>query len=314
MRVLITGGLGFTGQAVARHLVAHGHAVTVLTHTDRPQFPAPPGATLTRADLRDPAAIGQAVKLSEVDAVCHLAALTRVRESVADPAGYFATNVGGTAHLLAALDQAHDHSDPPRFVLASSMAVYGLQEGQLSEDDPPAPAHPYGSSKLAAEQLVGHQAATGRLAGVSLRCFNIAGAVAGVGDLDLTRIIPKALAVAAGTTDVLQINGAGDALRDYTHVADVAEAYRLALEVARPGEHHIWNVGTGIGVSLAQVVESVERVTGRQVRREHLPPKAEAQAVLADNTRIRTELGWRPQRSGLDQIVQDGWMALRPAA
>ena len=308
MRVLVTGGRGFVGRAVVAELLAHGHDVLVLA---RPGAAAADlaGVPALPADPADRAAMTRLVAGARLDGVCHLAARTRVREAWTDPIGYHDVNLGGTANLLAALTAAAGSGAPARFVLASTAAVYGSRGGRLREGDRTDPVNAYGASKLAAERLVAAVAATGALAAVSLRCFNVAGAV-GHPDPDTTRVVAKALAVAAGTADRLQVNGDGSALRDYTHVADVATAYRLALESAVAGQHLVLNVGTGAGTSVTDVVRAVQAVTGRPVRTEHLPPAAEAPSVLADCTRIRERLGWRPVRSDLDRIVADGWSAL----
>lgn len=311
MRVLVTGGLGFIGQAVTRDLLAHGHQVVVLTR-GRGDRPVPAGAELALADVTDRAAVAGVVRGGGFDGVCHLAAVTRVRDSFADPLRYFDVNVSGTLYLLEALAQARPAGDPdgvPRFVFGSTNAVYGAQDGHLREDDLTRPGNPYGASKLAAEQLVGYQAATGAIAAVSLRCFAVAGAVDHLGDADSTRIIPRALAVAAGDEPRVTVNGDGSAVREFVHVADVATAYRLALEAAEAGRHRVWNVGSGRGVTVAEVVEVVRRVTGRPVPVEHQPPKPEPRVLMADNSRIRAELGWEPTHSDLEEIIRDGWNA-----
>ena len=300
MRTLVTGGQGFVGSAVARRLQERGDEVVLLGRR-----PAP---GLVVGDLRDPAAIGRVIAEGEFDGVIHLAALTRVRDSVADPLGYFETNLTGTANLLAALDaEARRTARPARLVFASTGAVYGAREGRLAEDEPSRPTHPYAAAKHAAEQLIGFQAGTGRLAAITLRCFNVAGALPGLPDRDLTRLIPKALAVAAGTADRLQVNGDGSAVREYTHVADVAEAYLLALAAVQAGTHRIYNVGSGTGVSVSQVVEAVRAGTGREVPIEWRPAAAESQVLMADSGLIRDELGWSPRCSELDRLIADGW-------
>jgi UDP-glucose 4-epimerase len=313
MRVLVTGGLGFTGRAVTDILIEHGHQVTVLT--SRPSVTpadAPAGADIAHADLREVASVAALIEAGQFEGVCHLAALTRVRDSFADPVGYFDVNVAGTIHLVSALDKlAQRTGQVPRLIFGSTGAVYGPREGALGEDEEPAPNNPYGGSKHAAEQLLTHQAVTGRLGAVSLRCFNIAGATHGYGDPDTTRIIPKALAVAAGQFPHVLINGDGSALREYTHPLDVADAYRRGLDTARPGKHLIYNVGSGDAVSVADVVDAVRRITGRPVPVEHRPPAPEARVLMADSTRIRDDLDWKPTHSTLDQIINDGWLALR---
>lgn len=317
MRVLVTGALGFTGRAVVQLLLERDHDVTALTSRPSVQAPARAerAAQIVHGDLRDRDAIDRIVAAVRPDAVCHLAARTRVRDSLQDPVGYFDVNVAGTVHLLAALEaraKADTTSTPPRFVLASSGAVYGARAGVLSEDDATAPTNPYGASKLAAEQLVGFQAAAGRLAAVTLRCFNISGAV-DAADPDTTRIIPKALAVAAGRADLVQVNGDGSALREYTHVRDVAHAYLVALQAAVAGEHLVLNVGSGHGVSVVQVIETARKVTGRAIPLEHLNPRPEPQVMIADSTRIRG-LHWSPQCSDLETLIRDSWTAQQAAA
>jgi len=311
MRVLVTGGLGFTGRPVVAQLLARGYEVTTVT--SRARRDGVTGASTVVADLRDRHAVAAAIQEVQPEAVCHLAALTRVRDSFTDPVGYFDVNVTGTVNLLAALELARPTLSVPRLVFASTGAVYGVRDGELDEDLAPQPANPYGASKLAAEQLIGYQAATGRLAAASLRCFNIAGAVDRP-DPDTTRIIPKTLAVAAGDFDRVQVNGDGTALREYTHVNDVARAYVLALDAARPGRHAVYNVGSGQGVTVAQVIDAARRITGRPIAVEHLPPKPEPRVMIADSARIRRELGWTPQSSSLDQLLTDSWRALHAAA
>lgn len=309
MRTLITGGNGFVGQAVFRRLIEAGHDVVLLARPGSPSSPDSPGSPDTVvADLRDRPVIARVIADGGFDGVIHLAALTRVRDSIADPLGYFETNLVGTGHLLAALDaQARATGTVARLVFASTGAVYGPREGRLGEDEPTHPSHPYAASKQGAEQLIGFQAATGRLAAISLRCFNVAGALPGLPDRDLSRLIPKTLAVAAGAVDRLHINGDGSAVREYTHVADVADAYALALAAVVPGSHRVYNVGSGTGVSVSQVVDAVRTGTGRPVPVEWRPAAAESPVLIADSGLIRSELGWSPRRSELDRLIFDGW-------
>jgi UDP-glucose 4-epimerase len=311
MRLLVTGGLGFTGRAVVKTLIGHGHDVTVLT-SRACALSAPDEAALVRADLRRPEPLADLFRAREFDAVCHLAALTRVRDSFADPLGYYDVNVAGTVHLLTALDsQAVRRGRPARLVFASSAAVYGHVEGQLREDRPTRPTNPYGASKLAAEQVISYQVATGRLQATTLRCFNIAGGYDGRVDPDTTRIIPKTLAVANGDFGHVTVNGDGTALREYTHVRDVAEAFRLALQ-APPSKdaHRIYNLGTGVGISVTDVIVAARALTGCTIEVVHVPPKPEPPVLLADPSRIREELGWEARNSTLERILADGWAAL----
>ena len=306
MRVLVTGGLGFLGHAAVRALSAAGH-VPVAVSSRRGARSLVEGVETVHADLRDRDAVGRVVAATQPEAVFHLAALTRVRDSFDGPELYFAVNVAGTAALLEALSSAG--SVP--VVFASTGAVYGSCEGHIREDQPTAPTNPYGESKVAAEQLlVAHAAATGAPV-VILRCFNVAGAVDGVGDVDRSRIIPKALAVAAGVADRLTINGDGTAVREFTHVADVASAMVTGLAGAAPGPARIFNVGSGVESTMLDLVEVAERVTGRPVAVEHRPAAMEPKVVVADSSRIRAELGWRPACPSLEEIVADAWGAVQ---
>jgi UDP-glucose 4-epimerase len=248
--------------------------------------------------------------------VCHLAALTQVRRSFEEPVRFFRVNLGGTLNLLDAMNvEAQRSEHRVRLVFASTGAVYGAPEAQpITEGQEPEPGNPYGASKLAAEAAIGYQAALGGISAITLRTFNVAGAVDGHGDPDTSRIVPKTLLVAAGKTDCLEVNGDGSAIREYTHVGDLARAYAAALEAADSDGHRVYNVGSGVGVSVREVIETAERITGRPVSVHWGPPASEPRELRADISRIRTELGWQPARSGLEAIVADAWQALNGSA
>lgn len=313
MRVVVTGAAGFVGRAVVHRLVEAGHDVAALTR--RPWTEHPSDVRSVVADVLDAAAVMQAIDEWEAEGVCHLAALTRVRDSFQEPTRYFTVNVTGTLHVLQALAQLAGRTGRvPRLVFGSTAAVYGLAgEQPIAEEAPPLPATPYGATKLAADQAIGFQAATGALAAASLRCFNVAGATPQTLDDDLTRVIPKALAVAAGRAPYLVINGDGSSIRDYLHVADLADAYAAAFDAAEPGRHAIYNTGSSLPVSLRDVVDSVEQITGRRLAIRHDPPQNDPPALVADTSRIRHELAWEPRRSQLDTIIRDAWAAAAPA-
>jgi UDP-glucose 4-epimerase len=305
VRVLVTGATGFIGRAVVRQLTLAGHSVVGFART-----PQPVSWELRTGDMLDQTAVEHAVK--GVDSVCHLAGLTLVRQSFEEPVRYFRVNVTGTLNLLDAMRaEVQSNGEPLRLVFASTCAVYGTPEKQpITEAQQPAPSSPYGASKRAAETAIGYQAALGTIGAVTLRTFNVAGAVDGHGDPDTTRIIPRTLLVASGQADRVNVNGDGSAIREYTHVADLAHAYAAALEAAEPGEHRIYNVGSGVGVSVRDVLEAAERVTGRPVPVHWGPPASEPQELRADSSRFRNDLGWHPSRSDLETIVGDAWQAL----
>ncbi|MFG2015758.1 NAD-dependent epimerase/dehydratase family protein [Actinomadura geliboluensis] len=300
MRVLVTGAAGYIGYAVGRRLAAAGHEVDGLVRRDAG---LPAGVRAVRGDLLTPDGLPR----GPYDGVCHLAALTRVRESFERPLPYFTANVQGTVNLLEAV--AAD-----RVVFGSTAAVYGTPERQpIPETEATAPASPYGASKLAAEQAVRYHARTGAIGAVVLRTFNVAGSVDGRIDPDGTRLIPAALAVAAGHAPHLDVNGDGRAVREYLHVDDLAAAYVRALEAVRPGEDRVYNVGSGAGAAVHEVVAAVEAVTGRPVPVRRRPARPEAPVLVCDAAAIRGELGWRPERSALPEIIAGSWDALTRA-
>jgi UDP-glucose 4-epimerase len=173
----------------------------------------------------------------------------------------------------------------------------------------PSAENPYAASKFAAEQLLASYAQTGAIGAIALRCFNIAGAAYGNGDPDPTRIISAALRAASGQIPRVSVNGDGSAVREFTHVLDVAEAVGLATENIRVGEHQVLNVGTGNGITMMDVIRAAEKVTGNEITVEHRPPAREPHTLVADGTRIRQALGWQPTRSTIDRIITDAWAA-----
>jgi UDP-glucose 4-epimerase len=309
MRILVTGATGFVGNAVVRQLATEGHEVVGFARTAR-RCPC----ELRTGDILDQGAVESAVE--GADAVCHLAALTLVRQSFTEPVQNFRVNVTGTLNLLDAMNaEAQRSGRQLRLVFASTGAVYGAPETQpIAETQQPAPSNPYGASKLAAEMAIGYQAALGGISAVTLRTFNVAGAVDGHGDPDTSRIIPKTLMVAAGQADCLSVNGDGSAVREYTHVRDLARAYAVALDAADLTGHRVYNVGSGVGASVREVVQVAERVTGRPVAVRWGPPASEPGELRADISRIRAELGWHPSSSGLETIVADAWQAVNGSA
>ncbi|MFG2060451.1 NAD-dependent epimerase/dehydratase family protein [Micromonospora sp. NPDC048871] len=309
MHVLVTGGLGFLGHAVTLDLLAAGHRVTVMSR-GRTEAKPPAGGELVIGDIRDRERVAEIVKENEYDGVVHLAALTSGRDSLTDPLSYFDVNTAGTLNLLVALDAMRETRAPASLVFASTNIVYGSQySGGLSEDLDVRPESPYAASKVAAEQMVSAYAATGAIGAVIVRPFNIAGSVDGVGDTDPARIIPNVFRAITGQRDHVTLNGDGSAVRDFVHLADVASGIRLALLACTPGRNRTINLGSGIGTSMAAVVATAEQVTGHPVAVRHMPPKPEPPKLVADISRARADLNWRPTRSGLSEMLADAWEA-----
>jgi UDP-glucose 4-epimerase len=312
MRLLITGGAGYIGSIVAQELVRRGDDVTVLDSLYRGHRGAvPEGAGFVQADLLNPDALRSALAAG-YDGVLHFAALTLVGESVEEPERYYRGNVVGSLNLLDAMRTA----GVKRIVFSSTAATYGEPRAvPISEDAPAAPVNAYGGSKLAVDHMLTDEARAHGLAAVSLRYFNVAGASGPLGEdhHPETHLIPLVLQAAAGVRDHVAILGSdydtpdGTALRDYVHVDDLARAHLLALDTAVPGRHAIFNLGSGTGYSVREVIDAVRRVTGREfeVREEPRRP-GDPPALVATNTRAREGLGWAPERS-LDEMVADAW-------
>ncbi|HVQ96609.1 MAG TPA: UDP-glucose 4-epimerase GalE [Mycobacteriales bacterium] len=312
MRLLVTGGAGYIGSVVTLRLLREGHTVTVLDDLSTGFADAvPPGATLVKGTLADTAAdvLGTG---PQYDGVLHFAAKALVGESVEHPERYWHTNLGGT---LALLDAMRRHA-VPRLVFSSTAATYGQPtEIPITERAPTAPTNPYGASKLAVDMMITDEAGAHGLGAVSLRYFNVAGALDGYGERHAveTHLVPLALRVVRGARPALNIYGDdwptpdGTCVRDYVHVADLAEAHLLALAGAEPGRHRIFNLGSGAGYSVLDVVAAVRRVTGHPLPTEVAPRRPGDPAVLvAASALIRDELGWQPTR-GLDDMVADAW-------
>lgn len=311
MRLLVTGGAGYIGSVTTAILLAAGHRVTVLDDLSTGHRDAvPDGADFVAADVRD---AGRVLGAERYDGVLHFAARSLVGDSVADPADYWHTNVGGTLGLL---DAVREHG-VPRFVFSSTAAVYGEPaETPIPESAETRPTNPYGASKLAVDHVLTSYAHAYGLAAVSLRYFNVAGAHLGLGERHTreTHLIPLVLQVAQGRREHVSVFGTDwptpdrTCIRDYLHIADLARAHLLALDAAVPGSHDICNLGNGVGFSVREVVESARRVTGHPLPTVDAPRRPGDPAVLvASADRARDFLGWKPDLPDLDRIVADAW-------
>jgi UDP-glucose 4-epimerase len=311
MRVLVTGGAGYIGSVIVARLAARGHDVVVYDDLFRGHAAAvPAGVPLVQGDVRDAAAVRAALEDGGCEAVVHMAALAEVGESVAQPDWYRGVNEEGTAAVV----QAAVAAGAGRLVFSSTAAVYGAPERTpIDEDDVLAPTNPYGETKLAGERLLQEARERGELAATALRYFNACGADGEAGeDHDPeTHLIPLALRAARDGAPI-KVFGTdyptpdGTCVRDYVHVADLADAHIAALE-ALPEVQGSFNLGTGAGDSVQTVLDTVEHITGRRLVREVAARRAGDPPVLvASNSRAAERLGWRPRRS-LTNAVTDAW-------
>jgi len=311
-KIFVTGGAGYVGSAVTELLVGAGYAPIVLDRFSQGHRGAiEESIPVIEADLNDTATLRRVFAQHHVDAVVHLAAVSVVPESVAQPLRYFRENVGGLIHLLEAMQEVNVR----KIVFSSTAAVYGTPEQTpLTEDCPTVPINPYGWSKLMGERILSEAQKAHGLACVSLRYFNAAGATERCGEVHNpeTHLIPRVLDVAAGRRPQVEIYGTdyvtpdGTCIRDYIHVADLAEAHRLALDSAAVCSS-VYNLGSGCGYSVREVVSCAEKITGRRIPCAEVPRRSGDPPVLvAGHEKIRAELGWRPRR-GLEEIIASAW-------
>lgn len=310
MKYLVTGGAGYVGSVVAAHLLEAGHEVTVLDDLSTGfRAGVPAGAAFIEGRIQDAARHLDAT----YDAVLHFAAFSQVGESVADPEKYWQNNVGGTMALLAAMRDAGVR----RLVFSSTAATYGEPAlSPITEDAATAPTSPYGASKLAVDHMISGECTAHGLAAVSLRYFNVAGAYGSCGERHdpESHLIPLVLQVAQGRREAISVFGDdyptpdGTCVRDYIHVADLAEAHLLAVASAQRGEHLICNLGNGNGFSVREVIDAVRKVTGHPIPETVAARRGGDPAVLvASADRARTVLGWSPSRTDLVDIIGDAW-------
>jgi len=313
MRVLVTGGAGYIGSVVTAQLIAGGHETIVVDDLSTGYADAvPPGAEFHQTSITEVGPL-----LAGVDAVIHFAAKSLVGESAQNPSLYWRGNVVATVTLLDLLRDAGVN----RIVFSSTAATYGQPEEQpIREDAATRPNSPYGATKLAIDMLLTDYARSYGLAPVSLRYFNVAGALHaddgrsyGERHDPETHLIPNALRSAAGNGKQMALFGTdyptsdGTCVRDYIHVVDLGEAHLRALDAAEAGTHHIVNLGSGDGHTVRQVLDAIEQVTGSPVPVVEADRRAGDVAVLiASNERAASLLGWRPTRD-LTTMIEDAW-------
>lgn len=314
-RILVTGGAGYIGSHTVHLLIKKGFDPVVVDNLSRGHRHNVDARRLRVLDLADTDALENLIRSEGVRAVIHFAAFIAVGESIREPEMYFTNNVGGSLSLVTAMQRA----GVKRLVFSSTAAYYGIPDRvPVSEDAPAAPVSPYGESKLMVEKILGWLDRCRELRGISLRYFNASGAdpEAGLGEEHApeTHLIPLLLrAVATGEPITIFGNDYdtpdGTCIRDFIHVSDLAEAHIVALEsLLGGGGSGAFNVGTGRGYSVLEVMRAVEEVTGRQVphvigaRRAGDPP-----SLVADSTKLRRTLGWEPRYTEIRDIVATAW-------
>lgn len=315
MRILVTGGAGYIGGFTARRLLAKGHTVVVYDNLTAGHRGNIPPENLVVGDLKDIDHLDHQLVVNRIDAVLHFAAHTSVGESVIHPAKFYQNNL---LNSLALLERVRRHAIP-RFVFSSTAAVYGTPQSiPLTEEHPTNPVNPYGHTKRAFESMLADYAAAYGLGATALRYFNAAGASidAAYGEQHdpETHLIPLVLFAALGKRPKIDIFGTdyetpdGTCIRDYVHVEDLAEAHVLALEKQPAGKLSIFNVGSGTGNSVREVIRTCEVVSGKKIPVNESPRRAGDPPVLvASADKLKRELDWNPKFPDLHSIVETAW-------
>jgi UDP-glucose 4-epimerase len=318
-KILVTGGAGYIGSHTRFFLERHGHSVIVVDNLSRGAKKNVPPGQLREVDIRDTDRIAEILRQEAIEAVIHFAAYIAVGESTQIPELYFSNNVAGSVSLFEAMIRAGVR----HLVFSSTAAVYGTpRRVPITEDEPLAPISPYGETKVMTERTIQWLSRYRDFRAISLRYFNACGAEpeAGLGEEHEpeTHLIPLILR-AIKTGDPVTLFGDdyptpdGTCIRDYIHVSDLAEAHVVAVEhLLRGGQTDVFNVGTGSGHSVKQVVAAAERVTGKRVPRI-IGPRREGDpaSLIADSRKLQQMLGWKPVRSDLDRILADAWQFIQ---
>jgi len=315
MKILITGGAGYVGSACLRYVAEQGHEVMAYDNLVMGHAGAVDGHPLVEGDIADTDLLTRTLKDFGADAVMHFAAATYVGESVEDPEYHYRNNVGGTLSLLNAMRAA----DVSRMLFSSTCATYGMtQSDTMSEATPQDPFSPYARTKLAVEWMIRDFAAAYGMGFTLLRYFNASGADAdgrhGEDHRPENHLIPLVLEVPLGKRAGIMVFGDdyptpdGTCIRDYVHTRDLASAHLLAIEATAEGTREVFNIGTGNGQSVMEIIEACEAVTGQSIarsivdRRPGDPPR-----LVAEPTKLKTQLGWKPEYSDIKDTIATAW-------
>jgi UDP-glucose 4-epimerase len=317
MKILLTGGAGYVGSACLRWLLANGHDPIAYDNMLDGNAAAVPDAhaRLVEGDITDTDRLAGLLRDRGVEAVMHFAALLSVPDSITDPDAYYRVNIVGTKSVLDAMRAA----GVKRILFSSTAATYGFHtEMPLREESPQTPETPYGTTKLAAEQLIKDYARAYDLGYTVLRYFNASGADPD-GDFGEDRhheshLIPLILQVAVGRRPKVLLYGGdyptrdGTCVRDYVHTSDLAQAHERAVATLEPGMGRAYNLGSGTGVTVLEVLQACEKVVGKPIAHEIVGRRPGDPAVLiASPDKIVKELGWSPRFSDILDIVRTAW-------
>lgn len=313
MNIFITGGAGYIGSATAEALIKSGHSVTVFDSLVTGHREAvPQGAKFIHASLDDSHALAEALTATKYDAIMHFAAFIEAGESMKDPGKFFRNNFANSLQLMETAVQA----GVKKFVFSSTAAVYQSSEEPLTEDSPIGPTNVYGHTKLMTEQALEWYRQIHGLHFAILRYFNACGALPGRGEAHQpeSHLIPRVLQIALGQAESATIFGTdyptpdGTCIRDYIHIADLVSAHILALGALESKDKMIYNVGSGNGFSVREVIETARKVTGHAIPTVESPRRpGDSARLVASPTRIMSELGWKPTHTNMQEILSSAW-------
>lgn len=315
MNILITGGAGYVGSACLRYLHERGHHVVAFDNLIQGHRSAVGDSTLIEGDIADTQKVVQTLRDMHADAVMHFAAATYVRESVEDPEYHYRNNIYGTMSLLNAMREA----GVKRILFSSTCATYGDNpECPMTEEILQNPCSPYARTKLSVEWMIQDFSHAYGLGYALLRYFNAAGASRngnfGEAHHPENHLIPLVLQIPLGQREKLEVYGNdystpdGTCIRDYIHVDDLASAHLLAIQATEPGSQNIFNVGTGTGNSVMEIIKACEAVTDQTIPYEVVARKpGDAPALVAEPTKLRKELGWNPIYTDIKETIASAW-------
>ncbi len=313
MNILVTGGAGYIGSPMTEALLKAGHSVTVYDSLITGHLAAvPEGALFVQADLSDNLRLSKTLTDQSFDGVIHCAAFIEAGESMRDPGRFYQNNL---THSLALMETAV-RAGVKRFVLSSTAAVYQSSTEPLTEESPLGPTNVYGHTKLMVEQALDWYSKIHGLRYAALRYFNAAGALPGRGEAHQpeSHLIPLVLRVPLGQRKEAQIYGTdyptpdGTCIRDYIHIADLVSAHLLALDGLRERDCLIYNLGSGNGYSVREVIETARQVTGHPIPTDELPRRpGDSARLVASSAKIKRELGWTPEHDNLSEIISSAW-------